>query len=94
MTVKATHGADPKRVKAYGPGLEKGFVNQPNQFTIETTNAGNGGIGLEVQGPSEAKVNCQDNRDGTCTVDYFPDEGGKYDITVKFADQHVPGICD
>ena len=91
VNVKATHGADPKRVKAYGPGLEKGYVNQPNQFTIETINAGNGGVGISVEGPTEAKVTCKDNRDGTCTVEYVPDEGGMYDIALKFADQNIPG---
>ena len=89
MTAK--HGADPKRVKAYGPGLEKGYLNQPNQFTIETLNAGNGGIGISVEGPTEAKVTCRDNRDGTCTVEYVPNEGGIYDIAVKFADENIPG---
>ena len=43
-------GFDAKRVKVYGPGIEKGFVNQPNEFTIETLGAGNGGLGLQIQG--------------------------------------------
>lgn len=91
VKVKATQGFDPKKVKAYGPGLEKGFVNQPNEFTVETVGAGNGGLGLSIEGPNEAKVNCMDNRNGSCTVQYIPDEGGNYDISVKFGDQHVPG---
>lgn len=89
--VKATHGFDAKRVKVYGPGIEKGFVNQPNVFTIETTGAGNGGVGLAFNGPSEPKVKCTDNRNGTCTVEYTPELGGSYDIGVKFGDQPVPG---
>ena len=88
--VKAKAGFDPKRVKVYGPGIEKGFVNKPNEFTIETTNAGNGGLGLSINGPSEAKVKCLDNRNGTCSVQYTPDEGGEYEIAVKFGDQQVP----
>ncbi|KAI2800805.1 hypothetical protein BLOT_012377 [Blomia tropicalis] len=89
--VKATAGFDAKRVKVYGPGIEKGFVKQPNEFTIETLGAGNGGLGLGIQGPTEPKVKCLDNRNGTCTVSYIPEDGGDYDITVKFGDQHVPG---
>lgn len=89
--VKATHGFDPKRVKVYGPGLKGGVVNKPNEFTIETVNAGNGGLGLSINGPSEAKVNVVDNRNGTLTVQYIPDEGGDYNIGVKFGDQQVPG---
>ena len=34
--VNARRGCDPKKVKAFGPGLEHGVVNQPNTFTIET----------------------------------------------------------
>lgn len=44
-----------------------------------------------MAGPSKAQVNCTDNRDGTCTVDYVPTKPGDYDITVKFADQDIPG---
>ena len=67
-------------------------MKQPNEFTIETLGAGNGGLGLGIQGPTEPKVKCLDNRNGTCTVSYIPEDGGDYDITVKFGDQHVPGL--
>lgn len=33
----------------------------------------------------------QDNRDGTCLVEYYASEAGEYDLTIKFADQHIPG---
>ena len=33
----------------------------------------------------------QDNRDGTCLVDYTATEAGEYEITIKFADKHIPG---
>jgi len=36
FAVNVRRGCDPKKVKAFGPGLEKGVVNQPNVFTIET----------------------------------------------------------
>lgn len=64
VKVKATTGFDPKRVKVFGPGIESGFVNTPNDFTIETIGAGNGGLGLSIVGPTEAKVKCLDNRNG------------------------------
>jgi len=89
--VKAKKGCDPSKVKAYGPGLEKGICHEPNQFTIETRNAGTGGLGLLIEGPAEAKMTCKDNRDGSCTVDYVPTEEGNYDITVKYEDQDIPG---
>ena len=89
--VEAKSGCDPNRVKAYGDGLEKGIVDEENEFTIETKNAGTGGLGLAIEGPSEAVMNCEDNKDGTASVVYVPVEEGDYDIAVKFGDEHIPG---
>lgn len=50
-----------------------------------------GGLSLAIEGPSEAKMNCIDRRDGSCDVEYFPTEAGEYDITIRFADKHIPG---
>lgn len=91
FNVNARRGCDPRKVKAFGPGLEHAVVNQVNVFTVETKGAGTGGLGLAIEGPSEAKMTCRDNRDGSCTVEYIPTEAGDYDISVKFADQSIPG---
>ncbi len=48
-------------------------------------------INIKFGGPSEAKMTCRDNHDGSCTVEYLPTKKGVYDITVKFAEQHIPG---
>ncbi|XP_020895536.2 filamin-A, partial [Exaiptasia diaphana] len=82
---------NPAKCRAYGPGLEKGFVNQVNKFKIETKGAGEGGLGLTIEGPSEAKIECKDLGDGSCDVDYWPNEPGDYMINILFADQHIPG---
>ena len=50
-----------------------------------------GGLALAVEGPSKAEIKCVDNKDGTCNVTYFPQKIGQYEVTVKFADKHVPG---
>ncbi|CAH8547224.1 unnamed protein product [Heterobilharzia americana] len=87
-------GCDPNRVKAYGPGLEKGPHLKPGvqtNFTVDLTGAGQGGLGLAVEGPSEAPIDCQDNRDGTCTVYYTPSEPGAYSVYIRFNDVNVPG---
>ena len=62
--VEVTPGCDPSRVRAYGPGLEGGTTFEPAVFTVETRGAGQGGLGLAIEGPSEAKMSCRDNRDG------------------------------
>ena len=76
------------------PGLEGGHTNQPQLFTVETRGAGQGGLGLAIEGPSEAKMNCRDNRDGSCTVEYLPTKAGDYDISIKFADQDIPSLLE
>ncbi|XP_067618137.1 filamin-A isoform X2 [Eurosta solidaginis] len=91
FVVHVKSGCDPTRCKAYGPGLEKGFTNIQNKFTVETRGAGNGGLSLAIEGPSEAKMTCTDNRDGSCDVEYLATDPGEYDITIRFADKHIPG---
>jgi len=71
--------------------LKSGQVNKPQTFTIETRGAGQGGVGLSVVGPTEPKIGCVDNHDGTLTVEYLPNSVGSYEIAVAFADQPVPG---
>ena len=82
--------ADPSKVKAYGPGLQGGQTDRPAEFTVDTRGAGSGGLGLTIEGPSESKIECRDNGDGTCNVVYYPTEPGEYVINVTFADQHIP----
>lgn len=84
-------GSDPLKVKASGPGLNKGIVNRPAEFMIDTRGAGQGGLGVTVEGPCEAAINCRDNGDGTCSVAYLPTEIGDYGINITFNDQHIPG---
>lgn len=66
-------------------------MGKPAPFTIDTKGAGAGGLGLTVEGPCEAKIECQDNGDGTCSVSYLPTEPGEYAINILFAEQHISG---
>ncbi|KAK7930469.1 hypothetical protein WMY93_006864 [Mugilogobius chulae] len=78
-------------VSAYGPGLIHGTVNKPAVFTVDTKDAGEGGLSLAIEGPSKADISCVDNQDGTCTVSYLPVLPGDYSILVKYNDKHIPG---
>uniref|UniRef100_A0A671RIR5 Filamin-B-like n=1 Tax=Sinocyclocheilus anshuiensis TaxID=1608454 RepID=A0A671RIR5_9TELE len=89
--VEAMLPPDPSKVKAFGPGLKGGLVASPAEFTIDTKGAGTGGLGLTVEGPTEAKMECSDNGDGTCSVSYLPTEPGAYLINILFEDVHIPG---
>ncbi|XP_061544524.1 filamin-B [Phycodurus eques] len=82
---------DPSKVKAHGPGLKGGFVGNQAEFTIDTKGAGTGGLGLTVEGPTEAKIECSDNGDGTCSVSYLPTEPGEYLVNIQFEEVHIPG---
>uniref|UniRef100_A0A8C1FS90 Filamin B n=1 Tax=Cyprinus carpio carpio TaxID=630221 RepID=A0A8C1FS90_CYPCA len=89
--VEAMLPPDPSKVKAFGPGLKGGLVASPAEFTIDTKGAGTGGLGLTVEGPTEAKIECSDNGDGTCSVSYLPTEPGEYLVNILFEDVHIPG---
>ncbi|KAJ8259883.1 hypothetical protein GJAV_G00174540 [Gymnothorax javanicus] len=89
--VEASLPPDPSKVKAFGPGLKGGLVGDPAEFTIDTKGAGMGGLGLTVEGPTEAKIECSDNGDGTCSVSYLPTEPGEYLVNILFENVHVPG---
>ncbi|XP_068280788.1 filamin-C-like, partial [Nyctibius grandis] len=89
--VGVTEGCDPSRVRAHGPGLEGGLVGKANRFTVETRGAGTGGLGLAIEGPSEAKMSCKDNKDGSCTVEYIPFTPGDYDVNITFGGHPIPG---
>lgn len=91
FVVNVNSACDPTRCKAYGPGLTRGFVNEKNKFSVETKGAGKGGLSVAIEGPSEAKMTCVDNRDGSCDVEYLPTEVGEYDVSIRFADKHIPG---
>ncbi|XP_033643960.1 filamin-A-like isoform X2 [Asterias rubens] len=99
-TVGAIPGHDASRCKAYGPGLESAVTNKPAVFTVETKGAGKGGLGLAIEGPSEAAMECVDNKDGSCTVTYLPTVPGDYEVHITFADDPIPGspfrptVCD
>lgn len=53
--------------------------------------AGTGGLGLTIEGASEAKMFCKDNKDGSCSVEYMPFTAGDYDININYGGQPIPG---
>ena len=86
-----TPGGCSQNVRAWGPGLTYGMVCRPAEFIIDTREAGQGGLGVTVEGPCEAAINCRDNGDGTCAVAYLPTEEGIYTVNITFNDGHIYG---
>jgi len=83
--------SDASRVKAYGSGLATGTANRPADFTIDTRMAGPGGLGLTIDGPTEAKIECFEKGAGVFDVRYWPTEPGQYTSNILFDDQPIPG---
>ena len=54
--------------------------------------AGTGGLGLAIEGPSEAKMSCKDNKDGSCIVEYIPFTPGDYDVNITVGGRPIPGV--
>ena len=50
-----------------------------------------GGLGLAIEGPSKAEIQCKDNKDGTATISYTPTVPGDYKIVIKFAGNLIQG---
>ncbi|MGH0123640.1 UNVERIFIED_CONTAM: hypothetical protein FKN15_012780 [Acipenser sinensis] len=92
--VGVAEGCDPRRVQAHGPGLQEALTHKPNKFTVVTRGAGIGGLGITVEGPSESKMSCKDNKDGSCSVEYTPYTPGMYDVNITYGGQHVPGVAE
>ena len=51
----------------YFPGLRGGPVNTRLEFLVDTREAGYGGLGLSVEGPSKVEINCVDNEVILCS---------------------------
>ena len=47
-------------------------------------------LGFSVEGPSEAKISCNDNGDGSAEVSYVPTVPGEYAIHVLCDKEDIP----
>ncbi|XP_078394455.1 filamin-A-like, partial [Cetorhinus maximus] len=80
--VKVGSEAGPQKVRAWGPGLEGGIAGQAADFVVEAIGTDVGTLGFSVEGPSQAKIECDDKGDGSCDVRYWPTEPGEYAVHV------------
>lgn len=84
---------EPGYVKCMGDGLHDAIANVPAHFVVDATKAGEGSLGLQMEGPAEvADVKCEPGPEpGTFNVTYTAPKPGAYKINVKFNDEPVPG---
>lgn len=64
-----------------------------NVYPFLCSGAGTGGLGLAMEGPSEAKMSCTDNKDGSCSVEYIPYEPGTYNLNITYGGQPITGTA-
>ncbi|XP_071374523.1 filamin-B [Centroberyx affinis] len=80
-----------RELMAHGPGLVYGTSNDIAAFTIFNKDLLQGDLDIALEGPSKAEIRCLNNRDGTCTVTYFPTVPGDYNIFVRYNDEDITG---
>ncbi len=76
-------------IRAYGPGLEGGIVGYPADFVVDT-NGETGSLGFSIEGPSQAKIDCIDNFDGSANVRYWPTAPGEYAVHILCDNEDIP----
>lgn len=91
ITVTEREVGNASKVKVSGSALKEGKTQTPNSFSVDTREAGYGGLSLSIEGPSKAEIQCLDKPDGTLDISYKPTEPGTYILNLKFADNHVVG---
>lgn len=81
---------DPALVLANGDGLTKGEVGKPSKFQVITTNAGEGTLAVNIQGPSKVAITCLEIDEGY-EFTYVPMAPGEYMITIKYSNVTIAG---
>ncbi|KAM9277443.1 filamin-C [Cariama cristata] len=81
--------AGSQKVRAWGPGLEGGVVGKSADFVVEAIGTEVGTLGFSIEGPSQAKIECDDKGDGSCDVRYWPTEAGDYAVHVVCDDEDI-----
>ncbi|XP_048033232.1 filamin-B isoform X2 [Megalobrama amblycephala] len=81
--------AGPQKIRAWGPGLEGGTVGLSADFLVESVGVDSGMLGFAIEGPSQAKITCDDHNDGSCLVRFWPTEAGEYAVHVMCDDEEI-----
>jgi filamin len=80
---------DPSKVKVNGRGIQNGnVVDKPTYFMVDTTEAGIGDVGVELNGPVPTIVEISpssEDKEGIFKCQYTPTQPGKYSADVTFS---------
>lgn len=78
-----------QKVRAWGPGLHGGIVGRSADFVVESIGSEVGTLGFAIEGPSQAKIEYDDQNDGSCDVKYWPKEPGEYAVHIMCDDEDI-----
>ncbi|CAL2042238.1 unnamed protein product [Caenorhabditis brenneri] len=76
------------KIRAFGPGLEGGVVNEPCVFDVEM-NGESKDLSFAVEGPSKAEIGCDERPDGSAVLSYTPTVAGVYKVGVLADGEHI-----
>ncbi|CAI2350258.1 unnamed protein product [Caenorhabditis sp. 36 PRJEB53466] len=76
------------KIRAFGPGLEGGLVDEPCVFDVEL-NGESANLSFAVEGPSKAEIGCQERPDGSAVLSYTPTAPGVYKVGVLADGEHI-----
>uniref|UniRef100_A0A0N4ZS52 Calponin-homology (CH) domain-containing protein n=1 Tax=Parastrongyloides trichosuri TaxID=131310 RepID=A0A0N4ZS52_PARTI len=72
--------------------LKIGIIDEEMTSLIDTRDTEPGKLSVKCQGPTSTQdIMLRDNMDGTYFLSFYPKELGKHTLSIKYADQHVPG---
>ena len=46
--------------------------------------------GFSIEGPSQAKIDCKDNGDGSADISYYPTSPGEYAVHILCNEEDIP----
>lgn len=47
-------------------------------------------LGFSIEGPSQAKIDCKDNGDGSADISYWPTAPGEYAVHILCNEEDIP----
>ncbi|CAD6191974.1 unnamed protein product [Caenorhabditis auriculariae] len=80
--------ATKSKIRAFGPGLCGGIVNEPSVFHVETNGEADS-LAFSIEGPSKADIECSDRGNGAALVSYTPKHDGIYKVNVLAGGDHI-----
>ena len=91
FTIMSSFPEGRPQVVAQGDGLEKAYVDEWSEFSLDYSKAGTGAVDVSIDGPQKVETKVEKQKDKKALVKYLAPKRGEYEITVQFSDSEIPG---